>query len=258
MADSPDSTSASANGITRIVLQPPEPSIVDLTGQVHQLPCCIKHNGPCSVSDYFKPKNTGIVVDGLDVEEASFRGRKLQGTTLPIPRGYCGYVLERTKSVDESNKRKRGKCSGISEVDSSCWEARAKFQNITYWNHDSLPCKDDAFVRVFHWFAVANARIGSRPYLSELFQRIGSGPYLSELFQPLESDLRSHQCKKAVDRHSCIFLHAAILMQELHADQASRGDEGTASCACAYVSYSSHCLIPSPKEIPKSVVEIIP
>ena len=34
-------------------------AVVDLTGHIHQLPCCIKYNGPCSVSHYFKPKHTG-------------------------------------------------------------------------------------------------------------------------------------------------------------------------------------------------------
>ncbi|CAK9187154.1 unnamed protein product [Ilex paraguariensis] len=72
---------------------PPTESVVDLTGKVHQLPCCIKYDGPCSVSDYFKPKPTGIEVDGLKIEEAYFRGRKLQGTTIPLPEGYSGNLL---------------------------------------------------------------------------------------------------------------------------------------------------------------------
>ncbi|KAK5771364.1 hypothetical protein PVK06_047566 [Gossypium arboreum] len=29
---------------------------INLSGQVHNLPCCIKFNGPCIVSQYFKPK----------------------------------------------------------------------------------------------------------------------------------------------------------------------------------------------------------
>lgn len=33
---------------------------------------------------------TGIEVDGLKVEEAHFRGRKLHGATLPLPDGYSG------------------------------------------------------------------------------------------------------------------------------------------------------------------------
>ncbi|GMP71427.1 hypothetical protein CsSME_00029836 [Camellia sinensis var. sinensis] len=123
---------------------------VDLTGQVHQLPCCVKYDGPCSVSHYFKPKPTGMEVEGLKMEEAYFRGRKLQGTTLPLPQGYSGSVLGK-KSAD---KRKRSdKC----EENSNCWEMNAKFQSMTFWNHDNLPSRDDAFLRSLHWLTVANA-----------------------------------------------------------------------------------------------------
>ncbi|CAH9140012.1 unnamed protein product [Cuscuta epithymum] len=40
-------------------------SAVDLTGRVHQLPCCIKYNGSSEVSNYFRPKPTEVVFDGL-------------------------------------------------------------------------------------------------------------------------------------------------------------------------------------------------
>lgn len=91
---------------------------VDLTGNVHLLPCSIKRDGPCPVSDYFKPKPSGsnlsiypsslslvedwvflilvpflgLVVDGLNVEEAFFRGRKMQGATVELPEGFQGNV----------------------------------------------------------------------------------------------------------------------------------------------------------------------
>ncbi|XP_059644021.1 uncharacterized protein C12B10.15c [Cornus florida] len=125
-------------------------STVDLTGQIHQLPCCIKYDGPSSVSDYFKPKPTGIEVEGLNMEEAYFRGRKLQGTTFSLPQGYSGFVLGK-KNLE--NK----KASDIPEVNSNCWEMNAEFKNITLWNHDNLPSQDDAFLRSFHWLAVAKA-----------------------------------------------------------------------------------------------------
>ncbi|XP_045805455.1 serine/threonine-protein kinase Nek3-like [Trifolium pratense] len=38
--------------------------IEDLSGRVHLLPCCIKHDGPTEVSHYFKPKPTGVVGEG--------------------------------------------------------------------------------------------------------------------------------------------------------------------------------------------------
>ena len=50
------------------------------------------------------------------------------------------------------------KASDMSEEkNSSCWEVKAKFQNLTYWNHDTLPSHDDAFSRSFHWLSVAEA-----------------------------------------------------------------------------------------------------
>ena len=66
----------------------------DLSGRVHQLPCCVKHDGPASVSHYFKPKHKGVGEDeGLPLQEAHFRGRLLQGTTLPLPHGYSGTLF---------------------------------------------------------------------------------------------------------------------------------------------------------------------
>ncbi|KAH6764843.1 ribonuclease H2 subunit C-like protein [Perilla frutescens var. frutescens] len=118
----------------------------DLTGKVHQLPCCIKHDGPTPVSHYFKPKPTEMEVDGLKVEEAYFRGRKLQGTTVSLPHGYSGFILG-----------KKGRDQGTNDPNSHCWETTATFQDITVWNHDAIPSKDDALLRAFHWFTAANA-----------------------------------------------------------------------------------------------------
>ncbi|XP_077216470.1 uncharacterized protein LOC143851030 isoform X2 [Tasmannia lanceolata] len=68
-----------------------EKTIPDLTGQIHQLPCCIKHDGPSDVSHCLFLL-LGFIVEGFEVEEASFRGRKLQGASIPLPEGYCGLM----------------------------------------------------------------------------------------------------------------------------------------------------------------------
>lgn len=61
----------------------------------------------------------------------------------------AGFVLGK-KSL---GKRK----ANTSEGNSNCWEMNAKYKSITYWNHDSLPSQDDAFLRCFHWLAVAKS-----------------------------------------------------------------------------------------------------
>ena len=160
-----------------INLNEKEQGLVDLSGQVHQLPCSVKYDGPCSVSHYFKPKSTGIEVDGMNVEEAYFRGRKLQGTTLQIPHPYSGtflffFFLDFVFAcliwlisfslfvgfvIGKKNFVKRKASDMSEEKTSNCWEVNAKFQNLTYWNHDTIPSHDDAFFRSFHWLAVAEA-----------------------------------------------------------------------------------------------------
>ncbi|TYH91297.1 hypothetical protein ES332_A13G108100v1 [Gossypium tomentosum] len=86
---------------------------INLSGQVHNLPCCIKFNGPCIVSQYFKPKL-------------------------------------------KNNSGKRKACD-VSEGNSNDWEMKAKFDKLTYLNHDTPPSKDDPFLHSFHWFTIAEA-----------------------------------------------------------------------------------------------------
>uniref|UniRef100_A0ACD5Z9R6 Uncharacterized protein n=1 Tax=Avena sativa TaxID=4498 RepID=A0ACD5Z9R6_AVESA len=123
------------------------PAATDL-GRVHLLPCGIRQNSAAAVSDYFKPRDTGVEVDGVRVEEAFFRGRKLQGATVALPDGYRGYVLEK-KNGEKDTKGMDGEVSNF--------VSRAEFQNITYWNHDTMPSAEDPLSRCFHWLTIANA-----------------------------------------------------------------------------------------------------
>lgn len=128
----------------------PGDSAVDLTDKVHLLPCVVRYDGPCPVSNYFMTNITGVEVDGLKVQEAYFRGRRMQGTAVPLPNGYHGYVLGK-KDVLKGKELK-----GLDE-ESNDWSSYAGFQNITYWNHDDMPSNDDPIKRCFHWFTIADA-----------------------------------------------------------------------------------------------------
>ena len=54
-------------------------------------------------------------------------------------------------------KQSPGKRKASDMSEDNTWEIAAKFENITYWNHDSLPSKDDAFARSLHLLSVAEA-----------------------------------------------------------------------------------------------------
>ncbi|KAH9289676.1 hypothetical protein KI387_033793, partial [Taxus chinensis] len=142
-------SSTGVSGIIRI-----SDGCIDLTEKLHQLPCVIKYNGQCPVSDYFQPEITGVVVDELELKESSFRGRKLARATLAISGSYCGFVLGKMKPEDHNGV---SKASNLEEGGVDSWKATASFDNITYWNHDNLPSESDTFNCCFHWFPVANA-----------------------------------------------------------------------------------------------------
>ncbi|KAE9619343.1 hypothetical protein Lal_00046906 [Lupinus albus] len=121
-------------------------TVENLSGRVHQLPCCVKYDGVAAVSQYFKPKLSGVHSEdeGLQLLKAHFRGRLLQGATLHLPHPYTGFVLEKNKIGDEENS-------------STSWHTNATFHDVTYWNHDDLPCHNDHFFRAFHYLTIANA-----------------------------------------------------------------------------------------------------
>lgn len=152
----------------------------DLSGRVHQLPCCVKHDGPASVSHYFKPKHNCVSDEGLPLQEAHFRGRLLQGTTLRLPQGYSGISLlylflkfNRSllfTTIDANEWMFSAPVCGSvgfvlakktsppsSKQNSNSWVSKATFQDITYWNHDYVPSHNDEMFRAFHWLTVAKA-----------------------------------------------------------------------------------------------------
>lgn len=64
-----------------------------------------------------------------------------------------GFVLGQA-----SNKNANGKRTACSDTEKNqCWEVNAKFDKMTYWNHDTLPSNDDTILRSFHWFTIAEA-----------------------------------------------------------------------------------------------------
>ena len=58
------------------------------------LPCSIKYNGPANVDEYF---NKSITSEDGHLT-ASYIGRNLIGTELPVPSNYTGYIMN--KSID--------------------------------------------------------------------------------------------------------------------------------------------------------------
>ncbi|KAL4446283.1 hypothetical protein ABPG77_003090 [Micractinium sp. CCAP 211/92] len=108
---------------------------------VHLVPAQVQHNGPAAVSNFFRPQETGASVEGLSLLQASLRGRALSGVQLPLPAGYSGVVLERSKASDDA--------------EGAAWAAAATFASMHYWNHDAAPLKGDGLRRCLEWAELA-------------------------------------------------------------------------------------------------------
>ncbi|KAL3684138.1 hypothetical protein R1sor_002160 [Riccia sorocarpa] len=132
-------TQNGCNGVVRVTKD-----CVDLSGAVHMLPCCIGHNGAAAVSTFFTPTTNGGTNEGGQLQEASFRGRGLQGSTLELPADHAGYVLDKSSTTKDQD-------SMIDE-----WQTQAEFRNLTYWNHDSKPSSSDPLPRCFDWLHLSN------------------------------------------------------------------------------------------------------
>ncbi|CAG8972193.1 hypothetical protein HYALB_00007335 [Hymenoscyphus albidus] len=129
----------------------------------HLLPCRIHHNGPVNASKrYWDPKTTAGV--GKESKPTSyFRGRKLHGKTLAIPKGYRGVVLARSDRVlppkpDGSTINQEDgdmEEEGVSEV--KIVEEQAEFGSVVVWGHECLPDEmADAYCRgVEEWIGFA-------------------------------------------------------------------------------------------------------
>lgn len=74
---------------------------------------------------------------------ASFRGYPLNGHIVNLPEGYKGLILKETAKPVSGNER--------------TFHVTHTFQNITYWNWDKIPSKDDAFLSALDWVDIAEA-----------------------------------------------------------------------------------------------------
>jgi ribonuclease H2 subunit C len=135
------------------------------------LPCRINHNGPVDASKrYWNPTKTAgtksftdervfytnVSLDGKTV--AYFRGRKLYGKQLKVPKGYRGVVVSSTDrvlpklkpTVDDDEEAEE-------DPDVKIIEEQSEFDDVMLWGHEALPDDSaDPYVRgMEEWIAFA-------------------------------------------------------------------------------------------------------
>ncbi|KAL4704800.1 hypothetical protein ACJJTC_003512 [Scirpophaga incertulas] len=75
---------------------------------------------------------------------ASFRGHSLDGVKMLLPDGYRGLVVTEVKKPLAEDADRRFQVAG-------------GFKEITYWNWDKKPSKNDNLVKAMDWMDIAEA-----------------------------------------------------------------------------------------------------
>nr|CAI5845592.1 unnamed protein product [Callosobruchus analis] len=76
--------------------------------------------------------------------KSSFRGYPLMGKEVPVPDGYIGLVLH--ESIKPSTDKEERK-----------FRITHTFSNITFWNWDRVPSKNDSMTKALEWIDIAEA-----------------------------------------------------------------------------------------------------
>ncbi|RMY67804.1 hypothetical protein D0862_15046 [Hortaea werneckii] len=165
------------------------------------LPCSIHHSGPIKISKrYWSPTTTTPITnptalpddDGTknSLQTAHFRGRKLQGRKIRLPKGYIGRILQKPADEDKASdvnqqhsqrqqqQQQRGHegtaenageegAGGEEDGDVSgstapvgMLETRGTFDALTIWEHEYAPLEgeEDGFARgIGEWIGFAEA-----------------------------------------------------------------------------------------------------
>ncbi|CAF4913006.1 unnamed protein product [Pieris macdunnoughi] len=107
--------------------------------RVHYIPCKIDEDGPANVDKYFEP----YVVENDEKDlTATYRGHPLDGVKISVPEGYRGIIVtEAKRPLNEDAERK--------------FQVAGGFSDITYWNWDKKPSKNDNIVKAMDWIDIA-------------------------------------------------------------------------------------------------------
>jgi ribonuclease H2 subunit C len=120
------------------------------------LPCRINHNGPVDASKrYWNPTKIGIdsswlpsyialmLITFADNKTISyFRGRKLHGKQLKVPKGYRGVVLSSTDRIlpkESSSVMVEDDQDTEETPEVKVMEEQSEFDDIMVWGHEALP-----------------------------------------------------------------------------------------------------------------------
>ncbi|KAK0714796.1 ribonuclease H2, subunit C [Lasiosphaeris hirsuta] len=119
----------------------------------HLLPCRVHHTGPVDpVEAFWEPKQGD---DGTTT--AYFRGRKLHGKSVKLPKDYRGVVAAPAPKGDEKEKAVDFVDVDAESGKTASLNVQAEFDEMVIWGHEAVADTADPYVRgMEEWLALAD------------------------------------------------------------------------------------------------------
>jgi len=113
---------------------------------VHFLPFKLEYDGPANVSTYFIVEK--LTTRDADADHntlvAAFRGRRLLGETLELPKGSAGYIVSENFEFDDQEEEDSNE--GCASQGRRFLEVQGRFTQVTHWDHDVRPSRSEGIV----------------------------------------------------------------------------------------------------------------
>ncbi|CAH2013304.1 unnamed protein product [Acanthoscelides obtectus] len=117
----------------------PKAQFAKKNSKLQSMPFKVHADCDANVEQYF---NSYVKTTKDNYFKSSFRGYPLLGKEVPVPDGYVGLVLhESIKPITEKEERKL--------------RITNTFSNITFWNWDKVPSKNDSIIKALEWIEIA-------------------------------------------------------------------------------------------------------
>ncbi|KAK3996176.1 ribonuclease H2, subunit C [Cladorrhinum sp. PSN332] len=128
------------------------------------LPCSIKHSGPIGPvpTSFWNPRQSSSSSSSLsetgNKQTSYFRGRKLNGKSVPLPEGYKGVVASTREQKEEGGGD--DDVIDLEKEESGSLEVQGEFEELVIWGLEGGETvgDDNVYVRgVEEWVGVAGA-----------------------------------------------------------------------------------------------------
>lgn len=115
--------------------------------EANLVPMHIEYNGPANTEEFFTPSKSLL---DAPVTTAYFRGLKLVGTPIPLPKDATAYVLNKEETIVAAPDTKEGFRTSFN------YTPVARFSKVTGFGHDSALATNSQYLLMTEWDQISD------------------------------------------------------------------------------------------------------